>query len=137
MNWITAADYKAMVRDNHLAQLIDTDEVIIDTVEATAVQNVRDALHQWYDVDAIFATEEAERPAQVVRWCVILAVYYLYERIPDKLVPERIVKNYDRCLEMLNDISDGKLSVELPLKETEDGENITKFRWGGIAPRSH
>lgn len=136
-NWIASADYKPMVRDNHLSQIIDTDTVLLDSVELTAIQVVKDALHQWYDTEAIFGTAGANRPTQVLRWCVILAVAYLYERVPDKLVPERVTRNYDQTIEMLRDISDGKVSLALPLKVRSEGEPVTKFRWGSQTARGH
>lgn len=136
-NWIASTDYKPMVRDNHLSQIIDADNVLLDSVELTAIQVVKDALHQWYDTDAIFATTGANRPPQVLRWCIVLAVYYLYERVPDKLVPERVSRNYDQTIEMLRDISDAKVSLDLPLKQTADSENVTKFRWGSQTARGH
>jgi hypothetical protein len=136
-NWITQPDYKPMVRDNHLSQIIDTDSVLLDSVELTAIQVVKDALHQWYDTDAVFGTSGSNRPAQVLRWCIVLAVYYLYERVPDKLVPERVTRNYTDTIEMLRDISDGKVSLDLPLRQAAEGGNVVKFRWGSQPARGH
>jgi hypothetical protein len=49
---------------------------------------------------------------------------------------ERVQNNYDRTIERLVDIEDGKANTTLPVKEVE-GEPISKFRWGGNARRSH
>lgn len=136
-NWISTADYKPMVRDNHLAQIIDADDVLLDSVEITAIQVVKDALHQWYHTEEIFSTSGANRAPQVLRWCISLAVYYLYERVPDKLVPERVVRSYDQTIEMLRDISDAKISLDLPLRQNDAAQNVTKFRWGSIPTRGH
>jgi phage gp36-like protein len=136
-NWISQTDYKAMVRDTHLAQIIDEDNTLLDNVELTAIQVVKDALHQWYDTTAIFGTSGANRPRQVLRWCIVLAVYYLYERVPDKLVPQRVTDNYTQAIDMLRDISDGKVSLDLPLRVNDEGENVVKFRWGSQPARGH
>jgi len=136
-NWITTDDYKPYVRDNHLQMMIDTDDVALDSAELTAVQTVKDALFQWYDTDAIFGSSGTARPAQVLRWCLVLSIYYLYERIPDKLMPSRVEKNYDQVLELLRDISDKKVSVDLPVRTDEEEEVITKFRWGSQTAREH
>lgn len=137
MAFIEEADYKLKIREARLMQVIEEDPDLLDTAEETAIQVVRDALHSRYDVAAIFATTGSGRPKQVVRWVMCLALYYLYERIPDKLVPERVVKNYDDTLATLNDISDGKLSTELPRLVGADGANPTKFRWGSMTARTH
>lgn len=136
-NWILTADYKPYVRDTHLQMIIDADDVALDSAELTAVQTVKDALYQWYDTDAIFATSGTNRPANVLRWCLVLSIYYLYERIPDKLMPPRVEKNYDQTLELLRDISDKKVSVDLPARTDEDEAVITKFRWGSQPAREH
>lgn len=136
-NWITQADYKPNITDNRLMQIIEDDTDLLDTVEATAVQVVRDHLYAKYDVDNIFSTSGSDRHAQVLRWCVNLAIYYLYERVPDAMVPERVSDNYVRTLEALLDISDGKRSVELPHNQDSDDYPTTKFRWGSETPREH
>lgn len=135
--FISVTDYKPFVRDNHLQMIIDADSVALDNAELTAIQVVKDALYQWYDTGAIFGASGNNRAPQVVRWCVCLSLYYLYERIPDKLVPDRVVKNYDDTLTMLRDISDRKVSLDLPVRENEDNEPETKFRWGSNTAREH
>lgn len=137
MAFIEEADYKVKIREARLMQVIEEDPDLLDVAEETAIQVVRDALHSRYDVAAIFATTAGSRPKQVVRWVMCLAIYYLYERIPDKLTPERVVKNYNDTLTTLNDISDGKLSTELPRLANADSTNPTKFRWGSQPARTH
>lgn len=134
-NFITLSDYKSQIRDNQLQMIIDADDTILDSVENTAIAIVKDALHLYYDTDMIFATTDSNRPAQVVRWCVVLAAYFLHERIPDKLVPDRIVKNYDQVMDTLTMIADKKLSVDLPVKKDDELKPLSKFRWGGNTQR--
>lgn len=135
-NWITSADYLQKITNDRLQQIIEGNTDRLDEAETTAVAVVKDALFQWYDTDAIFATTGSDRPAQVVRWCVNLALFYLYERVPDKLVPERVVQNYEQTLATLQDIEDGKKSVDLQKKTDDDGENVNKFRWGSQTART-
>lgn len=136
-NWISSADYLQNITNDRLLMVVEGQTDRLDEAELTAIAVVRDSLHQWYDVDTIFATSGANRPKQVVRWCVNLALYYLYERVPDKLVPERVQKNYDDTLATLEDIEDGKKSVDLPKLTDDDGENVNKFRWGSQTAREH
>lgn len=135
-NFISKADYFAQIRETKLNQIIQEDDTLLDLAEATAIQMVRDALVARYDVDAIFATTGADRPPNVVRWCTTLALYYLWERVPDRLLPERVKMNYQVTTGALQEISDGKASVELPPLIKADGTPETKFRWGGDDPRS-
>lgn len=134
--YITQDDYLPMITDKRLTQVIESDTVLLDYAELTAISIVRDALHVLYDVDAIFSLTGTNRHPQVVRWCVTLALYFLYERVPDAVTPDRVKDNYTLTLETLEGIEDAKKSVDLPRK-TVDDETVTKFRWGSQPPRGH
>jgi hypothetical protein len=133
---IAKADYKPYLSDKNLNMIIETEDPLLDEVELTAEQVVRDALHPYYDVDNVFENISDHR--QVKRWIIIICIYFIYERIPDALVPERVVKNYDDTLLTLDKISDGKISVNLPKIILADGETTsTKFKWGSAPQKSH
>lgn len=136
-NWITKSDYVHTIQDKRLNMMLEDTDTILDVPEQTAIQVVRDALHSRFDVDAIFATTGDDRPKQVLKWCIDIAIYFVYERVPDKLVPERIKENYARTLDTLLDIADGKKSIELPRLEDTEGNPKSKFRWGSKESRSY
>lgn len=136
-NWITIEDYKSKITDNRIQMIIDQDTDILDDAETTAIAVVRDFLYSRYDVTTIFGTSGTSRPAQVVRWCTNIALYYIYERVPDKLVPDRVTKNYDDTMGLLLEISDGKKAIDLPHLADEEENPITKFRWGSNTAREH
>ena len=140
--FISADDYKPFIKDRNLQQMLDGESIALDQAEDTAITTVKDALFQWYNTDAIFSTTGDARPKQVIRWVVCLSLYYLYERLPAAVMPDRIKNNYDEVMRWLLDIEDGKKPVDLPHKQSADGtgtlQDKTKFRWGnGIKPRSH
>ncbi len=138
--FITAEDYRPYITDARLTQILGEGipaSPILEDAEATAVAVVTDALSDRFDTEAIFALVDDDRPRSVVRWCVCLILYFLYERIADKLVPERVVFNYKETLTMLEAISEGKKNVALPRLVDAEGEETTKFRWGSETKRSH
>lgn len=136
--YITSDDYSPYIRDSRLTQLIDATPGLLDEVEGTAIAVVADALYSRYDTDTIFAATGTDRHPQVVRWVLVIALYYLHERLPDRLIPERVVKNYDDVMRYLTDIEDGKKSTNLPLLDPPDGyAQVSKFRWGSRQARSH
>lgn len=132
-NFLSLNDYKAMMPEKRLNQASDSDPLILASVEAIAVQVVKDALYSKYDISTIFQAVGTARKPNVVRWVTVLCVYYLYERLPDIQVPSRITASYEEVVDVLDQISDGKRSVDLPLKEPA----YTKFRYGSLPPRSH
>jgi len=136
-SFLSQDDYKVKLQNRHLQQIIEDDATVLDVAEETAIQVVKDALHARYNIENIFSQSGSNRAANVVRWCTCLVVYYIYERIPDKLIPERVVDEYERTLETLELISDAKQSVDLPRKVDAENEVLTKFRWGSNSKRQH
>ena len=138
MAYLTRDDLTVSIRATKLAQITEGDEsdTLIDLAAGAAVALVRDALVARFDLDASFERAGTDRHPQVVRWCTTLALYFLWERIPDRTIPDRVKDAYDVTLAALAEISDGKSSVELPLRvDPDSGVPITKFRWGGDTPR--
>ena len=139
MDFITLNDLHTSIRAERLQQVIDEDATILDEAEASAIAIVKDALSSRYDVDAIFEND-IERPAQVIRWIRAIMLYDISGRLPEKMVSERVIKNYDDAIATLNDIEEGKKNTTLPTLDTTDtegGHKKTVFRWGSNAKRNH
>ncbi len=138
--YVEQIDFSPFIKETRLVQMLDGDTQALPLAVEIAIGVVNDALYSRYDTVTIFAKTGSDRDKQVVRWVIVLSLYYLYERLPDKLVPERIVKNYDDTIALLTDIEDAKKSTNLPLLENTNNGSVTpftKFRWGSIAPRTH
>lgn len=136
-NYIERTDYDARIRGKRLDQLTNNTPAILDNAEETAIQVVSDALHVLYDTDAIFAKRTTARDKQVVRWVCTLTMYFIYERLPDTLIPEYIVNNYDETMQYLKELEKGLRSTQLPKREDATGKTKTRFRWGSYKKRSH
>ena len=130
-------DYLHRIQDKHLKMIIEENDNFLEDAEVTAQSVITDALYSRFDTDNIFNKTGDERHPTVMRWMINLVLYYIHERIPDKLVPERIVKNYDDTLFILYEIADGKKSIDLPRLKNENDTLKTKFRWGSEKRRSH
>lgn len=141
MPFISINALKPYIRDARLQQLIDQDEGIVETAIEDAIIVCKDALYSRYNIDVIFANDAGATYKQARRWVIYLALYYIHERLPDKQVPDRVVKNYDDTLATLEAIEDAKKSTQLPLREdlsdTEGGNPPHKFRWGGNPEVTH
>lgn len=131
------ADYLPFLRDVNLQRMIEDDDSILMAAEDMAISTVKDSLFTYYDTNAIFGLTGDDRPKQVVRWVVVLTLYYLYERLPAKMMPERINDNYQEVMTWLKDIEDGKKPVNLPKVQKADGSGpATKFRWGSVGAQN-
>lgn len=140
-SFLTKADYRSAIRSYRFDQLLADDdhtpEYIMDDAEGEAVATVRDALHTYYDVNALFAARGDARHKSVVHWVRCLALYYIFRRLPDDLVPERVIKDYDHCLERLDALAAGRRGADLPAREPGGDTAPTKSRWGSRPARSH
>jgi phage gp36-like protein len=137
--WIPIADYKTLITDSRLQQIIGADEDVITEAEDYAKGLVSEHLSTRYDTAAAFALAPSANPV-LKRWIMFIVLYQVWQRVPDKLIPERVVKNYDDTIERLKDIEDGNANTMLPpkLSPEEDGaQALTKFRWGSNTRRTH
>jgi phage gp36-like protein len=135
--FITKEDLITKIRTYRLNQIIDEDDTILEMAFTDTVAQIENYLHQFYDTDQIFAATLDERSPVVLLWAKQIALYLIYERIPDELLPPRVEKNYDDTIAILEKIAEGRVSVKLPRKIKEDGKPATKFRWGSVQARSH
>jgi len=135
--FIVRDDYLHRIQDKHLKMIVEENNNFLEDAEVTAQSVITDALHTRYDCEVIFSKTGDDRARSVVRWMINLVLYYIHERIPDKFVPERVVKNYDDTTFILFEIADGKKSVDLPRLKNDDDTPKTKFRWGSEVRRSH
>lgn len=139
-DFITKADYQYQIKTYKLDQITEATDSILDNAEDEAIGQVTEFLSGRYDMNTEFAKSGANRNKALLRWVKCLVMYYIYERIPDAMVPERVIKNYDDTMEMLNKISDGKMNCTLAqlTESDQDGntESLTKTRWGSQPRRS-
>lgn len=136
---IPIEDYKVFVQEKRLQLILEEQVDILEEAELIARSTIRDYLYPYYDCNKIFhQVDHHAKHRSVKRWLMVITLYYIYERIPDALVPGRIVKNYDDVITILTNISDGKGVVDLPrLTQDKDGQELpkTKFRWGSEQKR--
>lgn len=148
-NFISKADYKYQMRTARLDQILEaTDEdedVMLDSAETEAIGMIRKHLDNKYNMDVELSKTGNDRHKVLTRWAKVLVIYYIYERIPDEMVPERVVKNYDDVMKALEKIEDGDgaipglTPIQVPDSNSSDGDSkpYTKRRWGSIPKRSN
>jgi hypothetical protein len=144
--YLTKDDYGYQIRTLRLDQILDDEtldeDTMLDNAEVDALSMISLYLSNYYNMDVEFAKSGDQRNKIVVRWAKVLVLYFIYERVPDDLVPERIVKNYDDVKEMLEAINGADKNVPglSPLTTTDaDGNQVpeTRRRFGSSARRSN
>jgi phage gp36-like protein len=145
-SFISKEDYQYQIRTYKLDQILEVgdedDYTILNAAENEALGMIEKHLADKYDIPTVFAQSGSNRNAVIMRWAKVLVMYYIYERIPDEMVPERIVANYKEVMLQLKRIEDGAAGVPgLPPKVVTDGNgetaNYTRRRFGSNAMRTH
>lgn len=138
MIFLLESDFTNKLDESVKAQILNGSADAFDLSELTAIAHIENSLSELYDLNAEFAKIDDERHRTLVLWCTNLAMYYLYERIPDNELPPRVVKNYDDTLSIIDKIESGKKNTTLTKLISEiDGKKKTVFRWGSQAKRTH
>ena len=138
MNFLTVADFVLKVPEYIRNQITDTNDAILDDAELHATAIIQDAFFDKYDLNAEFMLTEEDRHKNLLRWMLNLSLYFIYERIPDNQVPERVVKNYDDTMQEIKLIEQGKRNTSLTKLINEDTlRPETNFRWGSQEKRNN
>jgi hypothetical protein len=138
MVFLTIDDFKSKLDADIRDQITGSDDTLLDDSELQAMAIIQDAFSATYDLDAEFAKTAKDRHMNLIRWMLNLTVYFIYERVPDNQVPERVVKNYDDTIAEIKAIEAGKRNTTLAkIADIETGKTKTVFRWGSNTKRSH
>jgi hypothetical protein len=136
MIFLTSDDIAVKLRTNRLDQITNSEPDILTDAERKAIGMVTDFTNQWYDIATELAKTGTARNPTLIRWLVDITTYFIYARIPDAQVPDRVIKDYDDVREDLKMVVNRKLPVALVPKLT-DGESTDRFRWGSQPQREN
>lgn len=126
-------DYKAQVKNETIMAVVRNDQTAIDLAETYAVSEMAGYVGTRYDSTAIFEATGTDRYPLLVMFGVDITLYHLFSSIPKLKVPDDVRDRYNRAIEWLQDLSDGKVAPpELPIKTDPDtGEDLNaNMRWG-------
>jgi len=136
--FLTRDDYPSKIDTSLMDQITGGDDTILDAAEADAASAIIDRLGARYKVADELTKSGDGRNRSLVRWMLNISVYFLYGRVPDNDIPERVVKDYDDTLRDLEKIASGKLSCTIDrIMDSATGTVATKIRMGSNTPRSH
>jgi hypothetical protein len=139
MPFIELTDYKAYIKEANLLNMIDSDTAARTQAEDTAIEEVKQYLYERYDTEVIFALTGGARNLHILRLVIYCALYILHDRLPNRVTPESVIRNYENAREDMAAISNGNISLNAPRRSsTTEGDATgvsTRFRWGGNEQR--
>ncbi len=121
MPFLTIAELHTIRTADFIAILKGTDETVIDEIIDENISVFKTFLGSYYDMNAVFTAVDNTRNKTVLKYLKKLIVFELMERRK----PGGDDKDYQEVMKWLEDISSGKLSVDLPPKLIDlDGDGI-------------
>lgn len=119
-NFIRPEDYDSTIHTEILEALVRSDATVIEQCENDAIEEMKSYLSSRYDVDAIFSKEGDERNKLILMYAKDIAVYHAFcVHNPYKMSKVR-QDRYDRAMEWLKQVSEGKLLIHGADKLSED-----------------
>ena len=134
--FLKQTDYNAQIRSQILGIITNDTEDTLHLAELAAQEEIESHLRVRFDVAKIFDVDQqdADRSKLIVLYMVDIALYHLHSNITPDNVPEIRYLRYQRAMEWLKKVADGKLTPSLPEYENQDnpfGEGGSQFFYGG------
>lgn len=137
MAYIDKAEYEVRVATDILDQITGGDDTILDDAESDTMQLITDRLSSKFKITEEFALTGADRNRTVVRWIIVISLYYVYGRVADEDIPARVVKDYDDALRDLDKVASGKMGLSIARQTDETGATKGSFYISSETPRDH
>ena len=102
------------------------------------MEQIGSYLRYRYDMARVFASEGSDRNAMLVQCAVNISLWLMVHRLPQNMGHERRECLYNDAIKWLRDIQAGKASPDLPLYESEDGDDARNpVRYGSMKPNRY
>lgn len=137
INFLEERDYEVFISPTALQKVMRMNSNQETDSEFLAYSYVNDKLTASFKISDEIKKKGDERNPTLVRWMTILAIYFLYQTIPDDEIPDRIVKNYDDVTKEIQRVASGKDNTTLTAVLDSDGNTVTNFQWHSEARRTH
>ncbi len=131
-------DYRVVCTDETLEIITQSDERTRHDAEISAQEEVESYLRARYDTAKAFAQRGDKRNPMLVRVVVSIALFYLGQSLPQFMGNEQREIMYNNAIAWLKDVQSGKSMPDLPLYESEDGEDTQNpVRFGSLPARRY
>lgn len=125
MVFLTLTDFDKQIRSENLDRIIDSNSVVLDDAEASAILRITGYLNGRFDMPTEFAKTGTERNALLVTLTIDLVLYDVHSRINPRNIPELRMQRRDEATDVLKKTNEEKLNNwGLTERLNDDGEPI-------------
>ncbi|MCD8269870.1 MAG: DUF1320 domain-containing protein [Parabacteroides sp.] len=137
MKFLQQEDCLTFISENSLNKRLRDNTDKLGDCENAAFGHIYDKLSQRYNISQEVQRQGSNRNPSLVRWMVILAVYYLYQSGPDDEIPEHVRQNYKDVLKEIEKVGSGRQNTTLTPVLNNTGKPKTVFAGASRPRRSH
>lgn len=88
--FLTIKDYLVFVTEGVLKKIVRDNNTKLTDSERMAYGYIYEKLSGRFNIDSEMARRGENRNPALVRWMAVLAIYYIYQSVPDEEIPERV-----------------------------------------------
>ena len=129
MAFIVKSDLLTYIDESTIDQLTDNNNGYVNEAIADAEERIREKISPRYDMATEFAKTGANRQRSLLKHCINLSIFYLFQRLYTDVLPEGRVEAREDAEKWLDDVYNGNLSVTLATND-EPNEQGYPIRWG-------
>lgn len=108
IDFLIMADYLVYITEGALQKIIRDNDTKLTDCERMAYGYVYEKLSNRFNLDKEIQKKGESRNPALVRWMSVLAIYYVYQSIPDEEIPERVRQNYEDVIAEIQRVASGK-----------------------------
>ena len=129
MAFIVKSDLLTYIDESTIDQLTDgTDAYVVEAIK-DAEERIKEKISPRYDMDVELNRVGDNRQRSLLKHCINLSIFYLFQRLYTDVLPEGRVEAKDEAEQWLDDVYNGKLNVNLETND-EPNEQGWPLRWG-------
>lgn len=128
IDFLIMADYLVYITEGALQKIIRDNDTKLTDCERMAYGYVYEKLSNRFNLDKEIQKKGDDRNPALVRWMSVLAIYYVYQSIPDGEIPERVRQNYEDVIAEIQRVASGKDNSTLE-PVTVDGTVRTRSKF--------
>ena len=129
MAFISKSDIENYLEAGTIDQITDSNDSIVDNAILDAEDRIREKISPRYNLDTEFAKTGVSRHRSLMKHCISLSIFFLFQRLYIDVLPEGRELAYDQAEAWLDGVYSGKLNVDLATND-EEAEQGWPIRWG-------
>ena len=128
---------QSVIYEHVMDDISENDDATVAQCIEAAVSEVKSYLASRYDVASIFAATGNNRNPLILEDTKVIAVWNLIRLSNSELIYQQWRERYDRIVDFLRQVSEGKVTPDLPIATDEHGNPIIKSRFGSNPKFQH